>query len=262
MNNCNLSTVLRYIFPSLKSRKVSKQSQLPPRREFSNNFMRNHLIRILEAHLPSLFSSSELNVAIVGGSHGEPEIELLREFGFKIHLTTFGIEEADRKLDLNYFNSNPIKEKFDLILCSQVLEHVWNHDAAFANLKNLLSNSGVMWLTCPYSNRFHGSPDFYISGFTPNYLEYQLEKIGLQTLNSGSIGSSRNYLATYLLPVWLTDNGHKLPIFFAFEEKGILLRIALSLRFLPRTIFLSFQSSRVTSIAETSTESWLLARFK
>ena len=262
MNNSNVRKALTYIFPSLKSTKANIQNKLPRRREFSNNFMRNHLIRILEANLPRLFSSSELNVAIVGGSYGEPEIELLRELGFKIHLTTFGIEDADTQLDLNYYKSNLGEERFDLVLCSQVLEHVWNHDAAFANLKNLLSNSGVMWLTCPYSNRFHGSPDFYISGFTPKYLENQLEKIGVQTLSCGSIGSSRNYLATYLLPVWLTDNGHKLPIFFAFEEKSMLLRIAFSLRFLPRTIFLSFQSSRVTNIPETSTDSWLLARFK
>lgn len=262
MNNWNPSKAIAYIFPSLKSTKAIRQEKLPPRRKFSNNFIRNHLIRILEDNLPNHFTSSELNVAIVGGSYDEPEIELLRELGFKIHLTTFGIEQADIQLDLNFFNSNPREERFDLILCSQVLEHVWNHGAAFANLKNLLNNSGVIWLTCPYSNRFHGSPDFYVSGFTPQYLENHLGKIGLETLNNGSIGSCRNYLATYLLPVWLTDKGHKFPVLFAFEERGILLRIALSIRFLPRTIFLSFQSPRVTNMPETSTDTWLLARLK
>jgi len=262
MNNLYTSKVLAYIFPSLKTTKDITLEKLPPRRKLSNNFMRNHLIGILEANLLNRFTTSELNVAIVGGSYGEPEIELLRELGFRIQFKTFGIELADIQMDLNYFTPDLREEKFDLILCSQVLEHVWNHGAAFSNLKHLLKDSGIIWITCPYSNRFHGSPDFYVSGFTPQYLGNQLEMIGLETLKYGSIGSCRNYLATYLLPVWLTDKGHKSPILFAFEERNILLRFAFSIRYLPRTIFLSFQSPRVTSFPETSTDTWLLARLK
>lgn len=47
--------------------------------------------------------------------------------GFKTDTYTFGIEDYDDYyLDLN-LNNNEFPEKiFDLVICAQVLEHIWN----------------------------------------------------------------------------------------------------------------------------------------
>lgn len=48
--------------------------------------------------------------------------------------------------------SSSIQERFDLITCVSVLEHIKNHRAAMANMLALLNPGGHLIVTCPYSN--------------------------------------------------------------------------------------------------------------
>ena len=50
----------------------------------------------------------------------------MTKLGFNLNITTFGIEDTDDVFDLNQTNKIDNIESFDLILCGQVLEHVWN----------------------------------------------------------------------------------------------------------------------------------------
>ena len=70
---------------------------------------------------------NDIKVAVVGGFNDEPELLLLKKLGHNLKVTTFGIEESDDNyFDLNISNNNLKQEYFDLILCGQVLEHIWN----------------------------------------------------------------------------------------------------------------------------------------
>ena len=44
-----------------------------------------------------------------------------------------------------------LKEKFDLITCISVLEHIENHDVAVENMFSLLNEGGHLVITCPYT---------------------------------------------------------------------------------------------------------------
>ena len=44
-----------------------------------------------------------------------------------------------------------LKEKFDLITCISVLEHIENHDVAVKNMFSLLNEGGHIIITCPYT---------------------------------------------------------------------------------------------------------------
>ena len=206
--------------------------------------------------------ASIIRVAVVGGYSTEPEIRALQHLGFKVELEIFGVEDDMVRFDLNVsqsHTSNTIK-KFDLVLCSQVWEHIWNHEVAVNNLVSIMNPGAYLWIASPTSNRAHGSPFYFSAGFTSEYFTNNLLKAGLEINSFGQIGSRRNYLATHMLPTWLSVNGHKFPLLSAFSEYRPIYRTLYSIRYLLVTISLLFASNKVTADNKYSTESWVMAR--
>ena len=61
-------------------------------------------------------------------------------------------------------------ESFDIICCTSVLEHVFEPWVAIRELARILKTGGYLYITSPFSWRFHPCPiDFY--RFTPQALE-------------------------------------------------------------------------------------------
>jgi SAM-dependent methyltransferase len=225
------------------------------------NFSREYLLTLFCENFTKIRipDTGTMRIGVVGGSSNEPELKMLDRLGYSIELSVIGIEkDSDIFLDLNLRNPNQIR-KFDLILCSQVLEHVWNIENSFFNLVNMLEIGGLLWLSCPASNRCHGSPEFFSAGYSELFLRKHLTNHGLNVLNAGSFGSHRNYVATHWLDTWLTRRGHRWPLLFSYENKPLFSRIALSIRFSFRNLYLSFLSLRVTHNPRFATESWALA---
>jgi SAM-dependent methyltransferase len=74
------------------------------------------------------------------------------------------------------------RERFDVVICEQVLEHVLNPDAAAANLRGLCVPGGNVIVSTPFLIRVHelpayGMPDLW--RFTPGGLRVLLERAGL-----------------------------------------------------------------------------------
>ena len=149
-------------------------------------------------------------VAIVGGSRNEIELTALPEH-LRSTAVVFGIDhECDFFLDLNVEIS--IENTFDLILCSQVLEHIWNIDQAFKTFSKLLSEKGFLWVACPASNRAHGSPEYFSAGYQPELLSKVAALFDLETISYGRLGSERSYFMTHGLSVWPSNREHLRPI--------------------------------------------------
>lgn len=51
-------------------------------------------------------------------------------------------------------------EKFDLIICSQVIEHIFNFDDVFYNLHHLLKPGGYLIVDCPFYFPYHPTQDY------------------------------------------------------------------------------------------------------
>jgi SAM-dependent methyltransferase len=205
-------------------------------------------------------SKKSLHVAVVGGTPEEYELAALRKVGFDINFDVFGIDADSVFLDLNSEipKSELPKSQFDLVLCSQVLEHTWNLDAVFRNLTHFISHDTLIWLAAPASNKFHGSPEFYSAGYTEVFIAQNFEKLGVATLQAGHIGTKRNYFATHLLPRWLSVRSHAIPLFFSFGQGRFIANIYFTVKFFPWTLLLLLVSPRISSDPKFATESWFL----
>ena len=62
---------------------------------------RHLLLEAFKLFIKKYTLPSNLNVLIIGGSEEEPELEILRNQGFSINLTIYGIEKYE-----TYFNFN------------------------------------------------------------------------------------------------------------------------------------------------------------
>lgn len=65
---------------------------------------------------------------------------------------------------------------FDVILCSEVLEHVPEPTKALDEFYRLLKPGGKLILTAPFASLVHFAPYHYCSGFSQYWYEYHLTK--------------------------------------------------------------------------------------
>ena len=83
---------------------------------------------------------------------------------YQAQLLTLDIDpnsNADYICDLcNKSDSSPEDEKFDAIICTEVLEHTLNPFKAVDELYRMLKPGGYVYVTTPFNFRIHGpSPD-------------------------------------------------------------------------------------------------------
>ena len=186
------------------------------------NNARQEILNIFRESIEKHDLSKVKSILVLGGPLDEPELQVLKGLGiFKICFA--GVEEIPGSnwmyLDLNNQNQR-ISEKFDLVLCSQVLEHVWNTSAAFSNISGLLNRDGFAWIACPASNFIHGSPDFYSAGYSREFLDQLSLHNNLEVLCGGLLSNPRIYLYRHLLNLWPTDFQMKFPLIAYFGVEG------------------------------------------
>lgn len=225
------------------------------------NFSRTHLVqKFSDEVLSRLNSEKKLSVAVVGGSESDPEVKAIRLFIPNCQVTTFGIECAEIYLDLNRASDDLGLQKFDLILCSQVFEHIWNHREASNTLLKLAKPNGLIWVSVPASNRPHGSPGYFTAGLTADFLNNLFTLCKGHTLALGMFGTKRNYAATHSLPYWLSVSGHRFPLLFGPSDRVWWKQLLYLVFFLPTNFRLSLLSATLSSDVSTATESWILIR--
>jgi SAM-dependent methyltransferase len=226
-----------------------------------SNVGRNWLVSVFHNQIATqLRKKDHIRVGIVGGTKSEPEIREISKYATQLEISTLGIDNSDYFLDLNDRDNNIQGVHFDLVLCSQVLEHVWNHKNAFDSLYDLVAPQGILWINAPASNRAHGSPDYYSAGFTCGYLENNLRLAGFDIISSGSVGSKRNYLATHSLPYWLSVRSHRFPLIYIRHNTGKVKNLYFLVRYFFILLRLQFTSPRVQNVGQHLTESWAIAK--
>ena len=206
-------------------------------------------------------SSKPQTIAVVGGDSTEPELEHLSDS----KITFYGIENTNndprfRELDLNTDHPhNTYNEKYDLVLCSQVIEHLYDVSNSIKTITGLVKPGGYVWLGFPSSNFPHGSPEYYSAGY-PFHTIAKLMPRQFEVIISGHLGSRRNYLWTHTLREWPSLNELNNPIRFIWRSPVSLPRkIIRTLRRL-RQANVVFSNNSVSNEIEWATESYLLAK--
>jgi SAM-dependent methyltransferase len=116
------------------------------------------------------------------------------------------IAHIDRPLPKALEEAGP----FDVIICTEVMEHVADWAEAFRNFSILLSDDGVLLLTCPHFYPLHEEPFDYWRP-TRYAIEHYANTHGLQIRESLSLGSALDVLGTLL--------GN---IYFKSQKRGVL----------------------------------------
>lgn len=228
--------------------------------------MRFEVVRIFSEWL-STESGNLKEIAVVGGTSRDAEVSILKNQIPSVAIDYYGIDnphddEGFTFLDLNYPGVQ-ITKKYDLVICSQVLEHVYNLENTFNSLAALTKGGGFLWVNCPASNMVHGSPHFYSAGYAPEYLSENLAIRGLHTLKSESIGSKRYYFMTHILRFWATEREHQKPVLGYNFQPGTFLGICRKLLVdLPGRFLSLLYSKKITDDVNFSTETVVLAQAK
>lgn len=68
---------------------------------------------------------------------------------------------------------------FDVVLCSEVLEHIPEPTHALDEFSRLLKPEGVLILTAPFASNVHMAPYHFCSGFSRYWYDYHLPLRGL-----------------------------------------------------------------------------------
>ncbi len=69
---------------------------------------------------------------------------------------------------------------FDVILCSEVLEHVPEPNHALDEFARLLKPGGILILTAPFASNVHMAPYYFCSGFSKYWFEHHLSSRGFE----------------------------------------------------------------------------------
>lgn len=79
-------------------------------------------------------------------------------------------------------------ESFDVVLCTEVLEHLPDPINAIKELSRVLKSGGMIILSAPLGCGLHQQPHHYYGGFTPWFYKYCFEEFGIETIEITPLG--------------------------------------------------------------------------
>ena len=95
-----------------------------------------------------------------------------------LHSKTWDTESVDIVSDI--VNIPVPDASFDVVLCSEVLEHIPEPTHALAEFQRILKPKGIMIITAPFSSNVHMAPHYYCSGFSKYWYKYHLSELGFE----------------------------------------------------------------------------------
>ncbi len=185
------------------------------------------------------------SILVLGGGDDEPEIQNF--YGKNHSIWFYGIEEPGSNLEYKFLNLDEpfaATRKFDLVICNQVLEHLYHLDNAFSTIENLVEDRGLLWITVPANNFRHGSPDFYSAGYSKEFLLRNLVKHNFEALEIAELSSKRTYLYRHILKIWPTEFQLRNPVFsYVGIEGSHFKKLMFNLNIFPIRLLLAFSSN-------------------
>lgn len=161
--------------------------------------------------------NDEREALIIGGTNADPEVEILKKSNWKVTFAGLDVTN-DFKLDLNHPSEQ--FEKYDLIVASQVLEHVHNLENAALNFSKLSRKGTRVWISVPASNFRHGSPEYYSAGYSREFLKTLFIRHGFEVISCGEISNQRIYYFRHILQLWPSVHQLHHPVFSYYGIDG------------------------------------------
>ena len=86
-------------------------------------------------------------------------------------------------------------ESFDVVMCTEVLEHVPDPVAALKELNRILKPGGYLIITTPFCSLTHFAPFHFATGFNKYFYDYWMSELNYEILDLHANGSYYDYLA-------------------------------------------------------------------
>lgn len=153
-------------------------------KDVSHEAFRSHWIRTKIIHLANpMISPTVIDI----GAGLSPHKELLRDQGFSYHSQDFnqyipsdqkvmGLQNENWEYPIHDFIcdllNTPTNVKYDLVLCTEVLEHVPDPVAALKLLRELVKPGGHVLVTVPFNSIMHQAPYWYSAGLSPYWFQH------------------------------------------------------------------------------------------
>lgn len=96
------------------------------------------------------------------------------------------------------WNIEAADQSFDVILCTEVFEHIPYPNETVKEFSRLLSKNGKLILTAPSNCLRHMDPYFFYSGFSDRWYEKVLTEHGLKIESISPVGDYNSWLAVEL----------------------------------------------------------------
>ncbi len=107
-----------------------------------------------------------------------------------------GTSHVDQFVDLN--GPMPFEnDRFDTIICTDVLEHIWRHDVLWPEVARILAPGGKAIIGTPFMYWLHEEPHDYFR-WTPHALKAGARDSGLETVEMRQIGGAIDVVADIL----------------------------------------------------------------
>jgi SAM-dependent methyltransferase len=160
-----------------RARRLGNRVRLPEATSPLEQWQRMHLNGAVDSYLGSLDPGGLRAAEISGDSHAGREWK---------HYASLMYPEFD------ICAPPPDHDRFDVVICEQVLEHVTDPWRAVANLKELCEPGGHVIVSTPFLVRVHELPAYDMRDywrFTPRGLRTLLESAGLEVDEVSSWGN-------------------------------------------------------------------------
>jgi hypothetical protein len=226
---------------------------------FEHSICLNHFKAFMDAHdFPDY-----CQVGYFGSTrHPDPEIEVVLSKLENSKIYSIGLaDEVDIRFNLDR-DKWLDKTSFDLLIVSNVLEHVWNLENTFDNFNTMMKESSYIYIVGPTSNYYHLSPNFFSSGYTYDFILNNLAKRHFKTIIAGGIGSQRLNFMQHALRSWPSKKAHSLPLLFAYDEVRFPLRLYLYFKNFFCIVISQFKSSLLVSDPNFYTGMYLIMQKK
>ena len=112
----------------------------------------------------------------------------------KIVDTFRGESEKDKKMESRHdfvgdiSNTGAPSDKYDVVLLTEVLEHVPEPLLAIQELARVSKKGGNIYVTSPFTSGSHQQPYHFSAGYSPEWYQYAAKKYGLQIVEIKSQG--------------------------------------------------------------------------
>jgi SAM-dependent methyltransferase len=71
---------------------------------------------------------------------------------------------------------------FDVLICTEVFEHIPDPVAAFKKLSRLIKQDGHLLITVPIASHIHQAPYYFSSGLSPYWFNHWSKQVGMEIL--------------------------------------------------------------------------------